>query len=405
MRSHRLFVVSTVMIGALLVAFGLFNIPKTVAAVEVLDNTKIQDLSSRLSVIAASNDVLDCATYLSNGESILPPMQDNFSIGEKIAINSLYGSEYIGGIWAPNGNSIVFMIPDGGVKVEQHDSIPSDEPDALFGVGTSTLVLYSLLDDSSKQLVIHARKPLWSPNSDAIYYFDNTDLMKYDLNADSSINTGLSVPATGASLLFSRPLADGTLLAPKTAGGVFELGDSSVPTLRDIPIKEVDQVQVAPDEKSLVIGQGANTLKGIVTPAVTILYTSSGEVLPLMQNCQYSAARLVWSPTSDQFAYPVHTSFPEVRLYDVKSHQTNILVRLESFGHIGEMSWSPDGQFLLYTELEEGSVWLVSKDGSFRERILKDGSSPSWSPDGKHILFARPDGDSYSWFISKVNKK
>lgn len=352
-----------------------------------------------------SEDVLDCSTYVSDGKAILPPVQTVFQVGEDVNVPPADNAEYIGGIWSPKGDSILFSAPDGGIKIEDHDAAPSDEPSPLFAVGTSSLFLYSLQENNSEKLVTSSRMPTWASNGDAIYYFDASDLMKFDLKAHSANKTGASIPATGASLLFSRPLPDGTLLAPRTPHGPFEIQESQAPALHEISVSEIDQVHISPSGDKLVVGRGSNTYQGVFNPATTVLYDGNGGVTPLLQNCQYSAANMAWSPSGDKLAYPVHTSQPEIRIYDLNSKITNIVIRFDDYTQLGSVSWSPDGKFLLFTDIVKNVVWVVDSNGNFRQQLFKNALMPKWSPDGSHILFARKIGESASWYITQINQK
>jgi Tol biopolymer transport system component len=65
-----------------------------------------------------------------------------------------------------------------------------------------------------------------------------------------------------------------------------------------------------------------------------------------------------------------------------------------------EMSWSPDGNRIVFQEKVEPSpypalpndIFLINIDGSNRQILLGDPADdrqPSWSPDGSKILFSR----------------
>jgi Tol biopolymer transport system component len=61
--------------------------------------------------------------------------------------------------------------------------------------------------------------------------------------------------------------------------------------------------------------------------------------------------------------------------------------------HIGDISWSPDGRTLAFTNLADGAtysdIFTIHTDGSHEHRLTKTDDIPeysvSWSPDGKRI--------------------
>src|SRR5262249_31633263 len=140
-------------------------------------------------------------------------------------------------------------------------------------------------------------------------------------------------------------------------------------------------------------------------PAVAVIYDLlSGRVTPLLKNCQVSASEAVWSPTGDQLAYQVNVENPEIRIYNVGSHQTQVLVLLDTDARIYGLSWSPDGQYLAFTQDDElRSIWVVSIYGGARQLLVSGGLLPNWSPDGKHILYARPGTSRLlDWYVLEV---
>ena len=58
--------------------------------------------------------------------------------------------------------------------------------------------------------------------------------------------------------------------------------------------------------------------------------------------------------------------------------------------------WSPDGSRLTFNRTEPGSeagrLWVVARDGTSPNRLLRDAGEPSWSPDGRWIAFNCPQG-------------
>jgi Tol biopolymer transport system component len=165
---------------------------------------------------------------------------------------------------------------------------------------------------------------------------------------------------------------------------------------------------LSPSGDQAIVAYGANTWQGQFVPAVTVLHHATGEVTPLLKNCQFSGIEMVWSPTGSQIAYPVWGKRSEIRIYDVRSGQTQVLVRLETNELLSGLSWSPDGKHLAFTQgddhLSLRSIWVVSTDGRARQRLVEGGLLPNWSPDGRHILYARPGADRLlDWYLLEVS--
>jgi TolB protein len=67
-------------------------------------------------------------------------------------------------------------------------------------------------------------------------------------------------------------------------------------------------------------------------------------------------------------------------------------------GNVGELSWSPDGRRLAYTNWSHGppEIYVANSDGSDPRRLTRnavDDFGARWSPDGSRIVFTHgPDG-------------
>ncbi|PCI09577.1 hypothetical protein COB72_05970 [bacterium] len=90
------------------------------------------------------------------------------------------------------------------------------------------------------------------------------------------------------------------------------------------------------------------------------------------------------------------TATPELSMNDIISVPTikNASPVWEREGYDAEGSWSPDGRYILYTQLEPGSnngdIWIYdSTDGSHLALITADGydGGPFFSPDGQSICY------------------
>lgn len=352
----------------------------------------------------AQKDLFDCSTYTPDPTPILPPEQQIFRIIRDVEIAPDDGKEYLGAFWSPKGDAAVFVMGTSEVRsIQDNDTLPSasSESPRLTAVGKTRLMLYSLASGTWEEIASDGSVPTWSADGGSIYYLAGTELMKFEVNTKSASHTGLSVPYTGVGLSSSWPFPDGRLLAPRQPHASLEVlgGTALTPVL--IGVGDGDVVK-PPRRDRVVIGYGTAT-----TDPITVIYNLlNGRITPILKNCQYSAVWMVWSPTGNQIAYPVHADPPEVRIYDLRSGQTQVLVRLDTFTHLSGLSWSPDEKYLAFTQevdRPEFSIWVVSTDGFARQRLVDRGLSPNWSPDGRHVLYARRDtGPLLHWYLLEI---
>ncbi|MBI5302575.1 MAG: PD40 domain-containing protein [Chloroflexi bacterium] len=253
-----------------------------------------------------------------------------------------------------------------------------------MGIGTTKLSLYSPSRNTWEKITDDGARPVWSADGQSIYFIAGTDLMRFDLGTRKTIHAGLSAPDSGTGFGFSRPLSDGRFSDP-------------------IDIIPSDQVLLSPQADNAAIAYSASMNGEQLVPAVAVLHRSNGAVIPLLKNCHSSAVKMVWSPSGDRIAYPLHADPPEIRIYDVQSGQTQVVFRNDVFDHLNNLSWSPDGKYLVFTRGDgRGSpapIWIISTDGVMGQQILGDGYLSNWSPDGKRILYSGRDG----WYILKIN--
>lgn len=349
-----------------------------------------------VSFVLAQKDVFDCATYRNNdAPPILPAEQQIFNITRDVKITPDDGKEYLAAFWSPLGDMAVFSVPGGESRAisPDDDTLPSDDETWLVGISKNELILYSTASNAWEPITSDGSQPTWSSDGQSVYYMAGTEMMKYDWRTHTSIRTGLSAPQTSVGLLLSRPLPDGRLLAQRQPRAPLEVQGGTKSALASIGVASKDIVLPSPSGERVVVHHGSNNWKGQFTPSLAVLHQPDGQITPFLKNCPYAATRMAWSPTGNQIAFPVLATHPEIRIYDIRSGQTQVLVRLNRYIHLGELSWSPDGKYLAYTVGDgsdgERSIWIAATDGAAQQLIVKNGLVPNWSPDGKHILYAR----------------
>ena len=107
----------------------------------------------------------------------------------------------------------------------------------------------------------------------------------------------------------------------------------------------------------------------------------------------------VWSPTADRIAYVSDAEgTPDIYMVDLATKQETRLTFSDERERIGD--WSPDGQWLVFTESGRDGLLLRNPTG-VNLIELTDGadSSPVWSPKGDRIAFLRHSGDSQDLYV------
>jgi Tol biopolymer transport system component len=108
-----------------------------------------------------------------------------------------------------------------------------------------------------------------------------------------------------------------------------------------------------------------------------------------------------WSPDGNQIAT---LSLKGVLVYDAHSRQQ--VRRLERKGFFQQMTWSPDGQWLLGVANSFDTGWSVARmnavTGGINAICQVDACTPDWFPDSRNVIFSwRPPGQSgnngYGW--------
>jgi len=373
-------------------------------------NQKNHTLSIRNETVQfalAQEDLFDCSIYQPDSKQIHPLEQPLFSIVEEIKLAVDEDRDYSRAVWSPDGNALVFIAPTEEYReIKINDTLSLDDESRLVAVSKNELILYLLKTDTWELISNDGASPTWSPDSRTIYYMTGIDMMKFDINSKTQTYTGLSAANTGVSLLFSKPLPNGLLFAPREPHAPFEVIENNILGLNQIEITESDYLLLSPIGEQVAVGYGSYTNGEEIVPAVMVIHHSNGEIIPLMKNCQYSALQAAWSPDGNRIAYPVHLDKPEIRVYDTHTKTTDIIIRLDTFDRLSGLSWAPDGKHLAFTKGDgrsiPRSIWVASTDGKFIQ-YLAEGLLPNWSPDGIHLLYAKPgENRLLDWYMLEM---
>jgi TolB protein len=91
-------------------------------------------------------------------------------------------------------------------------------------------------------------------------------------------------------------------------------------------------------------------------------------------------------------------------IYVMDSSGSNITRLTKNPGYDFYPSWSPDGQWIVFTSERDGNreIYIMKSDGTNVIRLTEnstDDVSPSWSPNGRQIAFASNRGGKYDIYI------
>jgi len=126
---------------------------------------------------------------------------------------------------------------------------------------------------------------------------------------------------------------------------------------------------------------------------------SGGEAVQLTET-DGGVYDFVVSPFSDWIVYAVEneTAGIDLWLLELATSKAHKLLDCSEERCI-EASWSPDGEYVVFTRLNpsQQSLWIAAREDGTVTPLLSDGApdgySPSWSPDGEHVAFVEGNSD------------
>lgn len=113
-----------------------------------------------------------------------------------------------------------------------------------------------------------------------------------------------------------------------------------------------------------------------------------------------------WSPVPGANLIAYHRIDPQAGRSDIwvmnadGSNARNLTADLSKDFSLGDPAWSPDGQWIAFTQSRatagpgRGSIWIMRADGTAKRQVTLHPDNgfdlhPSWSPDGQRIAFQR----------------
>ena len=112
----------------------------------------------------------------------------------------------------------------------------------------------------------------------------------------------------------------------------------------------------------------------------------------------------VWAPETDRIAYVSEVEgSPDIYMVELATGEQTRLTFSDERERIGD--WSPDGQWLVFTEEERDGLFLRNPTG-VNLIELTDGPDrgPVWSPKGDRIAFLRDTGQGHDLYVLRPTK-
>lgn len=112
----------------------------------------------------------------------------------------------------------------------------------------------------------------------------------------------------------------------------------------------------------------------------------------------------VWAPDADRVAYVSEADgSPDIYMVALATGQSTRLTFSEEREIVGD--WSPDGQWLVFTEEGKDGLLLRNPTGVNRIELTDEvDSNPVWSPKGDRIAFMRESEDGHDIYVLRPTK-
>jgi DNA-binding SARP family transcriptional activator len=143
-------------------------------------------------------------------------------------------------------------------------------------------------------------------------------------------------------------------------------------------------------------GKILHMCEGVTPPQICVYETQTNQDTQVTHALEFETiGRLSWSPDGEQIVFnagshPVATPHSDHRLYIINADGSDMRQLTGDDASDTEPVWSPDGQWIAFNRHRE--LWITRPDGSEAQRLFGGSGKPcvgdsTWSPDGQQIAF------------------
>lgn len=262
--------------------------------------------------------------------------------------------------WSPDGNTIAYVADGSDGK--------------KFGI-------YLMNADGSDRRLFHAEAadaPAWSPDGQWLAFHQNAHIYKKHVESDSLVqltfegrNFHPDWSPDGALIAYNRSICEG----PKTCG-IWLMDDDGTDNIYIASYGRYPKWH--PLESRIWYVTRSVTNEGVVLGDLLWIYSltnGSKSILTSLKQPNYDNRYINFSPSGSKIVFQSQpgpdSSVPPpwLRQIWVMNSDGSGLKKLTDTGGI-KPAWSPDGQWIIYTETHEtGRLWRMRPDGSDKQQL------------------------------------
>lgn len=289
---------------------------------------------------------------------------------------------FFGLTWNPTGTGIIYA--------ESTDAVLLDDVHKGFTPLTS-LWYQDLLTGNRTLVAPNGRFPRWSPSGNQVLFIlwlgaNQSHLVLADISTGKTSN----LVENG---VYADWLSNDEIIVVGIDGEIARLNLYS----RYEPFG-ADLVASTSGPNSIVVSPDKQWL-AIVNEAKLQVFSFASNKMSTITAEDFTdiVGGLAWSPQSNRLAYVNNKS---IHIADLSEQITDRALGVEEqIGFPSNLSWSPDGIFLLYQGFD--GIWVIDVESGARKLLYSNTqdqravvSSPSWAPSGNNVILEK-NGNVY----------